>query len=100
MLPQFQSDDRDFQLMQNAWGSQLNPLLARPQNQSNVLKNIVLAAGDNTVNHLLGKNLQGWKIVRQRASASIYDKQDTNQRPNLTLILNASGAVSIDLEVF
>jgi hypothetical protein len=99
-LPQFQDDSLPFQLMQNQWGSILNPVINNPANNSLLLKNISLASGDNTINHKLGRNLQGWKVVRQRASATIYDKQDSNPMQNLTLVLNASGAVVIDLEVF
>lgn len=99
-LTQFQNDDQAFQLMQNSWSSQINPIINRAQNQSNILKKIALINGTTVVNHLLGKNLNGWKIVRQRASASIYDAQDTNQTPNLTLVLISSAAVVVDIEVF
>lgn len=99
-LPQFQDDDRTFQLMQNQWASILNPVINNPANQSILLKSVALVTGDNTINHLLGRKLQGWKVVRQRSSATLYDKQDANQMPNLTLVLNASANVTVDLEVF
>jgi len=86
--------------MQTLWASQLNPLLTNPALQGNILKSVVLASGDNTINHKLGRKLQGWIIVRQRASASMYDKQDSNARPELTLVLNASAAVTVDIYVF
>lgn len=100
MLTQFQSGDRVFQMMQNSWASDLNPLLANPALQSIILKNVSLVTGSNVINHLLQRNLQGWKIVRQRAAASIYDNQDTNQASQLTLVLVSSANVSVDLEVF
>lgn len=100
MLVQFQNDDRTFQLMQNSWAAQLNPVLQNPANQSSILKNIVLVSGDNSVNHKLGRKLQGWKIVRQRSAATFYDKQDSNVRPELTLSLNASADVLVDIQVF
>lgn len=99
-LPQFQDDNRAFQLMQNAWATAINPFLRNPANQSLILKNIPLKTGSNVVNTLLGRTLQGWSVVRQRASASIWDSQDTNQTPQLTLVLNTSADVTIDLEVF
>jgi hypothetical protein len=101
-LPQFQSSDQNFQLMQNRWGSILNPIVTRSQNQSIILKKIQLfaASNPNIINHLLQQPLQGWKIVRQRAAASIYDSQDTNSSPQLTLYLQTSADVLIDLEVF
>ncbi len=99
-LVQFQSPDRNFQLMQNAWAAELNPLLRNPANKSIILENVQLQAGSNTINTLLGRKLQGWSIVRQRGPAQIYDNQDNNQTPELTLILISSAAVSVNIEVF
>lgn len=87
-------------IMQNNWARQLNPLLANPANQSIILKNQILVAGTNVINHKLGQKLQGWNIVRKRADASIYDMQDTNQTPQLTLLLVSNNPVVVDIEVF
>lgn len=99
-LPVLISEEPVLTLMQNKWASQLNPLLARPQNNSIILKEIALVTGANTINHKLGNKLQGWKIIRQRAAASVYDTQDTNPMPTLTLTLVSSANVVVDLEVF
>lgn len=99
-LPTFNTTDKPFSLMQSNWASQLNPILANPTNNSSILKNIQLIVGTNTINHLLGKNLTGWNIVRKRGPAEIYDNQDTNQMPNLTLTLISDASVSVDIEVF
>lgn len=53
-LTQFQSDDRTFQMMQNSWAAQINPLLANPMASGLFLKGIVLTTGANVINHLLG----------------------------------------------
>ena len=100
LLPIMQSKIADLMLLQNRWSAILNTLLRRPQNSSNILTNVSLVTGSNTINHGLGQNLTGWKIIRQRAAASIYDAQDANQMPSLTLVLVSSAPVSIDLEVF
>lgn len=102
LLPSFQSDDLQLNLMQDRWSSILQPILSRPQNKSTILKNVILlaASNPNVVNHLLQANLQGWKIIRQRASAIVWDQQDTNATPQLTLHLRTSADVTIDLEVF
>jgi len=84
----------------NRWASILNPIVANPANNSIILKNIELSVGTNVINHKLGRNLQGWQIIRKRASADIYDTQDTNQMPNLTLTLVSDAIVTIDLAVF
>lgn len=90
----------DLPKMQTTWAGQIDPVLNNPLNQGLLLKNISLKSGDNTVNTTLGRQLQGWYIVRQRGPASVYDKQDSNQMPNLTLVLNSSANVVIDLAVF
>lgn len=99
-LPIFQTSIRELSMMETQWKSQLDPLLAKPTSQSSILKKVSLVSGSNTINHLLGRDLQGWKITRQRAAASIYDNQDSNQSPNLTLILVSSASVVVDIEVF
>lgn len=42
----------------------------------------------------------GWRVVGINAAITLYDGQATNQTPELTLILNASGPALINLEVF
>lgn len=86
--------------MQNTWATQLDPVIANPTVNNLVLKNISLVTGTNVINHKLGRVLQGWKPTRIRASATMYDTQDTNQTPQLTLVLVASAPVVVDLEVF
>lgn len=99
-LPIFKTDSKDLSLLQTGWASMLDPLIGLPQNDSIILKNVALLTGDNSVNHKLGRKLIGWVIIRSRAAATFYDKQDTNRTPALTLTLNASGAVTVDLLVF
>lgn len=95
-LPQKQTLDQ----MSTKWSAIINPFLQNPSNNRSILKNVSLTTGTNTINHLLGAPLQGWNPVRVRASATFYDQQDTNQTPELTLILISSSNVVIDLEVF
>lgn len=99
-LPLQQSGDRVLQLLQTGWKALLDPILDRAQNSSLILKEISLANGTTVVRHGLDKKLSGWKVVRQRAAASIYDAQDGNPNPATTLILISSAAVVVDLEVF
>jgi hypothetical protein len=100
MLPIFQTSVRELSQMQTQWSKQINPALASPIYQGQQLEGIALVSGANVVNHGLGRVLQGWWVVRQRSSASIYDTQDSNQMPQLTLTLNSSAPVSVDLWVY
>jgi len=100
-LPQFKTDIRELGQMQTTWATQLNPLIKNPANNSSILQSVSLSAGSNTINHKLGRKLQGWALVRQRGvAASVYDNQDSNQYPDLTLILVSSAPVVVDILVF
>lgn len=87
-------------MMQTKWASILDPLLANPLNGISILKNITLASGINVINHKLQQPLQGWFIVRRRAACNLYDTQDSNQTPQLTLQLVSDAAASVDIGVF
>lgn len=100
MLPQFQSEDKDFTLMQNAWARILNPIVDNSLSFSLVLTNVALKTGSNTINHTLARRLTGWVLVRQRGAASVYDTQDSNNIPDKTLVLVSSANISVDLLVF
>ena len=99
-LPIYKSEDNSLTLLQTAWATQLNPVLGLPQSSGVILKSISLTAGDNTIDHRLGRDLQGWQLIRIRAAATIYDKQDSNQLKSRTLVLNSSAPVVVDLFVF
>lgn len=86
--------------MATTWASAIEPVLNNPPNVSSLLKNVSLVAGYNTISHRLGRKLEGWILTRLRASATIYDDQDNNPNPQLTLILIASAPVVVDLELF
>ena len=99
-LPIQHTQDQDLMLMQTKWAASINPVINQPWNSGVLLKSIALVSGSNTINHKLGRILQGWVIVRQRSAATVYDTQDTNTMPALTLKLTASANVTVDLLVF
>ena len=69
--------------------------------QGRLVKNVaLLSASTVKVSHKLGRPVIGWIVVRQRASAIIWDSQDSNANPSLTLDLNCSANVIVDLWVF
>lgn len=77
----------------------LQPLINSALSNGVLLKSVVID-GDTDVNHKLGRAPQGWIIVRKRANVDVWDKQDTNLKPKLTLLLTSSAAVTIDLWIY
>lgn len=99
-LPKFQTTDQSLSLLQASWAALINPLLNRPQLNSIILPSVSLTTGSNTIAHRLGRVLQGWSVTRQRSAATIYDNQDANSTPDLTLILVSSANVVVNIECF
>ncbi len=97
MLPIFTTDDKNLSMLQTRWATEINPLLRAPMSKGLILKEVILASGANVVNHLLGRTLQGWYVVDQNASVTIYRSAAKNDK---TLTLTSSGAVTVDLFVF
>ena len=86
--------------MQTRWSQELNPLLANPFVNGQILSGIVVKSGFNTINHGLGQKLQGYFVILNNSAVTFYDNQAKNQMPDLTLILNSSGPATISLYVF
>lgn len=78
----------------------INQLTAIPMLNQITLTEITLVIGLNQIDHLLGRPLQGWMIVRQRAQANLWDTQDSNPTPASTLFLNSDAAVVVDIVVY
>ncbi len=77
-----------------------DPLVALQLLNGRLLQSVALTIGTNLVSHGLGRSLVGWIPVRLRASATIYDTQDSNPAPAQTLRIVASAAATVDLWVF
>lgn len=95
-----QSQDRVLNMMQDWLLTVINPLLGNEIIGGQILTKIALVSGSNNVNHGLGRPLLGWYLVRQRASATVYDTQDANTTPQSTLLLTSSGSITVDIAVF
>lgn len=99
-LPLFQVEDQAAALMQDRWSAILNPIIASPGNQATIISNYKIVSGINNINHLLGRKLQGYRIILKSANANIHDNQLTNQTPQLTLILVSDAPTTVSIEVF
>lgn len=86
--------------MQQQWAALLNPLLAGPIANGQLLSSIALNAGVTVINHGLARKLQGWFLVGVNGLSNIYDNQDTNPATDRTLSLTSSAAVTVSIWVF
>lgn len=99
-LPQIQTPDTLLNRIQSLWAGIIEPFLNNPTNKGQLVSGVVLAVGSNTISHGLGRPLQGWKVVRINAVATLYDTQASNATPESTLLLTSSAVATITLEVF
>ncbi len=89
-----------YEQLQTRWASMINPVLSSPIVNGLQLDNIALLTGDNVINHRLGRKPQGYIVVRKNAQAGIFDTQDTNQMPQLTLNLTSDADVTVSLWIY
>lgn len=69
--------------------------------QGRLVQSLALKAGQtNVIDHKLGRAPLGWFVTRQKSNAVIWDTQDDNRTPTLSLYLNSSADVSVDIWVF
>jgi hypothetical protein len=84
-------------MMQDSWAADLDPLLKNPFLNGVLLEGVALASGATTINHKLGRKMQGWVITDLNGVASIYRSQPFN---NLTLTLTSSAACTVNIYGF
>lgn len=95
-----QSENREINQLQLNIINGVNALIGLPLNQGTLIQEVDLVTGANVVNHTLGRALVGWILTRVRANATVFDTQDLNPNPGLTLFLTASADVTVDLWCF
>jgi hypothetical protein len=96
-IPQVQTADKDFNLYQSQLQKAVQPALDNPQNAGMQLTNIVLSTGTNTINHMLGRPMQGWYLTDINGAATVYRSQPLNAQ---TLTLLSSAVVTVSLWVY
>lgn len=98
-LPQFYSTIEILNKLQSKWAATLDPIVDNKATAPVILEGVILSSS-SVVNHTLGRKLQGWHVIRQRGSGTIYDRQDINLSPEKTLLLSASSGMSVDILCF
>lgn len=86
-----------WELANSQWAATLNPIVNSPSSNLSVLKNVSLITGANTINHLLGRTMQGWFFVDINAAITYYRSKPLN---DLTLTLTCSGPAIASIGVF
>jgi len=84
-------------MMQTSWAAQLNPLLANPLNDINIIPSVQLVIGNNIINHKLGQMQQGWFLTDINAASVIYRSAPLNAT---SLSLNSSAVCTVSIGVF
>ncbi len=79
------------------WKALLDPLLKNPLNGVQLLKGVQLNSGITVINHLLGRQMQGWFLTDVNGAATIYRSEPFN---DLTLTLISDAAVTVNIGVF
>jgi hypothetical protein len=79
------------------WAQSLNPVIANPTNNIQIISNFPLKTGVNIINHMLGHTLIGWFLTDIQGIADIYRSAPFNA---LTLTLTVSAPVTVSIGVF
>lgn len=82
----------------NTLAAAVEPYLVSPK--PSPLTGIALASGSNDVNHKLQRAIQGWRVTRLRAAAAVTLHEPTTGSDERILVLVASAACTVDLEVW
>lgn len=86
-----------YELMLTKWSSALTPLLRNRLTDGNLISNIKISAGVNTISHLLQRQQIGFIITDIDAPAQIYRSQPLN---SLTLTLTSDVDCQISVWCF
>lgn len=95
-LRKVRTENRQLAALQDAVEQSLGSL---PKESIVLRSQSLVSASTNKIGHGLGRKLSGWKVVRRRADSRVWDDQDNNPTPELTLWLKCSADVVVDLEV-
>jgi hypothetical protein len=99
-IDRLQTLDPELRRVQENLLSASRSLVTNPLLDGRLLEGVVVGTSSTELSHGLGRKLRGWFPTRRRADARVWDTQDGNTRPELTLLLTASAAVTLDLWVY
>lgn len=91
------TNEYELQKMQDNAADVLNVITSKQILDGNLLQNVSLISGQNSIPHLLGRPALGWIIVDKNATCDVYSFKSFD---NVFLYLQSSGAVTMSLWVF
>ncbi len=94
------AEDKDVNKVQDNINTSLSAVLSKEIVDGILLKEVDLVTGTNVISHKLNRKIEGWIIVRKRATADIWDSQDSSNTRDRTLTLESSADVTVDLWIF
>ena len=95
-----QTTDKDLNQAQQNIKQSVDPLIANPLTQGNLLKSQVLKVGNNIINHGLGVAITGYMIIGANAAYSVYDNIIGNANLTTSFTLISSTAVTCNIYCF
>ena len=95
-----QTTNKDVNQLQQNITQSVNPLVANPMTQGNLITGQVLKAGQNTINHSLGYPMTGYLIVALSAASNFYDNLNKVPNPATSFLLYSSQACTVNIYCF
>jgi len=96
-IPTFVFNDQALQQFQEYVVNAVNSILGNPLLDGRLIKDVLLASGDNQIEHRLARNYAGYIVTKKNANVDIYQVAGED---NIYLVLNSSGTATVDIWVF
>lgn len=87
-------------MAQTQWPQQIDPVLSNPLVNGRLITGQKLINGTTSVNHGLGRNIQGWFIVDLDTGLTHMPYRTASVTPDVTLNLVSNAACTVSLWVF
>jgi hypothetical protein len=94
------TNDFSMQKIQDNVQGELNRLNASPFQDGIFVKSVSLTTSDTKVEHKLSRVPMGYVVTNKNAAQTVYTSTSVNNKPELFLILKASGSVTVDLYIY
>lgn len=99
-LTKLNTDSREQNQVQSNTEQALAPLVRNPLNNGVLLRDVVLAVGNNIIEHKMLRKPLGYIITSQSGVSNFYDNLSLDVETKLNFNLNSSAAVTVSLWVF